>query len=71
MSGTTGLIKFMSVLLPVLYDLGRELFERHHGDVEAAKREISRIRNHGEGFQEWEDDLKARLEAIKTKEKPP
>lgn len=69
MSAATDRIKFVTALMPVLYELVHTLFDRHKGNVEAAKIDISRIRNHSMDLTEWEADLKVRLDALKAKER--
>jgi hypothetical protein len=39
--------KFLSLLLPTLTDLARDLFVRHGGNAEAAKSELRTIRDYG------------------------
>ena len=40
-------LRFLTALLPVVHELIRELYERHSGSVQAAKAELSEIRDHG------------------------
>jgi hypothetical protein len=54
-----GFARFLIALGPPLHALAQELYERHRGNVDAAKREISMIGDHGAEL----DRLRKRVDA--------
>jgi hypothetical protein len=64
-------IRFWTALLPEMITLGRHLYRLCKGDVDAARREIHAIRDHGARLEAFEKEAAQRLAAIKAREKEP
>lgn len=62
---------FAARLLPLALELVRDLYERHHGDLAAARTELRAIRDHWARVPAAEAAVDARLEAVKKREGPP
>jgi hypothetical protein len=59
--------EFARIILPELFSLGVELFERHKGDAAAAAREITRIRDHGKKLRDVDAANRAELDELEKK----
>ena len=59
--------EFARVVLPDLFALGAELFDRHNGDGAAAAREITRIRDHGKKLKDADAANRAELDELEKK----
>lgn len=59
--------EFARVILPELFSLGAELFQRHKGDAAAAAREITRIRDHGKSLKDADAKNRAELDELEKK----
>lgn len=58
------IFEFARVILPELFSLGVELFDRHNGDAAAAAREITRIRDHGKRLKDADAANRAELDEL-------
>lgn len=58
---------FARVILPDLFSLGVELYDRHKGNAVAASREITRIRDHGKKLKEADAANRAELDELEKK----
>lgn len=63
----TDWVEFIVKLAPMLLDLGKSLFVRHGGDVDAATSELKKIREHGEKFRAFDQAAREELERLKKK----
>lgn len=54
-------IEFAKAVTPQVLELVGDLFTRHKGDAEAAKREITRIRDHRERYVSARDVMEDEL----------
>lgn len=61
--------KFIAGLLPSLYELGRLLFIRFHGDLNAAKKELERIPDYWASVPAERAQIDKELDALR--DKPP
>jgi len=61
-------VLFSAQILRELIPLARDLYRRTHGDLEAAKQEIHRIRDHGLRFDESQTAFEARYRKLIAKE---
>lgn len=61
------IFEFARIILPDLFSLGAELFERHNGDASAASREITRIRDHAKKLKEADAANRAELDRLEKK----
>lgn len=59
--------EFARVILPDLFSLGVELFERHNGDGIQASREITRIRDHGKKLKQTDAANREELDRLEKK----
>lgn len=64
---TKQIFDFARVILPELFSLGAELFDRHRGDGAAAAREITRIRDHGKTLRDADAANRAELDELEKK----
>jgi epoxyqueuosine reductase QueG len=65
-SSVTSFIKFATLLAPALRELTRTLYDRHSGNVEAAKSELTMIKNHGAQLKEFEAEIAERMAALRA-----
>lgn len=59
--------KFIYQLTPALIELGRLLFERHKGDIDAAKGELKKIPDYWSDVSAKESEIDRQLRLLKTK----
>lgn len=64
-----GWLLFLRQVWPDAVDLVKDLYDRFHGDVDKTKAEIRRIRDHGARLDAAEQEIDARIEAVKAREK--
>ncbi len=64
-----GRAKFLKDLMPALYQLAWLLYDRFKGDVSEARREISRIPDYWEDYEEQKERIKRELEELKSQGK--
>lgn len=61
------IFEFARVILPELFSLGVELFDRHRGNPAAAAREITRIRDHLKTLRDADAANRAELDELEKK----
>lgn len=70
MTKTLQWVEFARRMLPELVSLGRVLYERHHGDITAARRELGSIRAHWAELDEERLDVDRELEELERRRTP-
>jgi hypothetical protein len=66
-AATAAVIKFVALIMPDLRTLAIKLYERHGGDVAAAKVELRHIGDHGAQLKNFEVEIQRRLDDLKNK----
>lgn len=64
---TASVAVFIIQLMPELRALAQALFARHDGNVEAARAELRRVKDHGAQLANFEEQIKVRMQALKDK----
>lgn len=58
---------FVIRLMPILKEIALDLYNKHKGDVEAAKTELRRIRDYGQQLDHFKDEIAERMAALKAR----
>lgn len=68
---TIDAIKFVALIMPELNALAQKLYQRHNGNVAAAKIELRHISDHGAQLKNFEAEIQRRMDELKAKRAVP
>lgn len=63
--------RFVRSVLPIVVDMLRAVFARHHGNADAARAEVQRITDYGRRGELAEVEFDARIAAVDAKKNDP
>lgn len=68
MSRVADALSFVSQIAPALFELGRDLYKRHQGDLIPALKELHLIREHGTTYLKTSERLRQEMADAKAAE---